>query len=92
MPHTGTGVKLSDLVCHLYVTSRSGLIYFRSIDSSFSSRLVEALKESTLHRAFFLKLSSSIDPKTSEKWEADVTTWEDDQSKPNPFAEAKNRT
>lgn len=62
------------------------------IDSSLSSRLLEALKESALHRAFFLRLSSSIDPKTTEKWEAMVAAWEDDQSKPNPFVEAKNGT
>jgi hypothetical protein len=62
------------------------------IDSSLSSRLLEAHKESALHCTFFLRLSSSIDPKTTEKWEAMVTAWEDDQSKPNPFAEAKNGT
>ncbi|KAI0273137.1 hypothetical protein BGY98DRAFT_936390 [Russula aff. rugulosa BPL654] len=44
-------------------------------DSSLSSQLVEALKESALHRAFFLKLLSSIDSMTLEKWEADVTAW-----------------
>lgn len=62
------------------------------IDSSLLSRLLEARKESALHRSFFDKLSASIDPKTTEKWEAMVAAWEDDQSKPNPFEEAKNST
>jgi hypothetical protein len=60
------------------------------IDSSLSSQLLEAHKESALHRAFFLRLLSSIDPITMEKLEAMITAWEDDQSKPNPFAKAKN--
>jgi hypothetical protein len=54
------------------------------------SRLSEAVQGHALHRAFFLKLSSGIDQKTTEEWEAAVTAWEKDQSKLNPFGEAKN--
>jgi len=75
------------LLCNIQVQTD---IYIQSIDSSLLSRLLEGLKESTLHRAFFNNLSSSIDSKTLEKWEANITAWEDDESKPNPFAEAKN--
>lgn len=89
MSHTGTGVKSPNLVCPFYVTSRTGLILV-FIDSSLSSRLSAAIKESALHRAFFDRLSSSIDPRTTEEWEVMVTAWEGDQSKPNPFGEAQN--
>jgi hypothetical protein len=52
--------------------------------------LSEALKERALHRAFFLKLSSSLDTNVIEEWEELVTAWEDDQTKPSPFEEVKS--
>jgi hypothetical protein len=62
----------------------------RFVGSFLASRLSEAIQGRALHRAFFLKLSSSIDSETIEKWEKLVTAWEDDQTKPCPFNEVKN--
>jgi hypothetical protein len=59
------------------------------IGSFLASRLSEAIQERALHCAFFLKLSSSIDLETIEKWEKLVMAWEDDQIKPCPFTKVK---
>jgi hypothetical protein len=58
--------------------------------TSLASRLSEALKESALHRAFFLQLTSGLCPTAVKQWEDVVTAWENDQTKPCPFVEVKN--
>jgi len=54
------------------------------------SRFSEAIHGHALHHAFFVKLSSSIDPKTVQQWKELVMAWEADQTKACPFEDVKN--
>jgi hypothetical protein len=64
---------------------------FGPTGSALALRLSNAIQEQALHRAFFLKLSSGLDSKAITEWEELATAWEDDQTKPSPFEEVKNR-
>ena len=91
---TGTGVKSSSLVHWFYMGPCQDLLRFGPTGSALASRLSEAIREHALHHAFFLKLSSGLDgldPKIITEWEELATAWEDDQMKPSPFEELKNR-
>ena len=58
-----------------------------SLGALFLKRLKDAYAMREKHRHIFQEFSSTFPPQTVKKWEAMVSAWKSDKSKPNPYRE-----
>jgi hypothetical protein len=61
-----------------------------SAETLFAKRLKEAVPMRSKHQDLFAKFSATFKPETVSVWEEMVTTWERDNTQPNPYEEPVN--